>query len=86
MFYFIGTSLMSALSLMIAFLNKHMNFYASYLHMIADFHLQFFQQYFLCTPVRPMAWLAAAVFTLSCKYFYEAIMAEDDDEDHGKRE
>ena len=34
----------------------------------------------------PMAWLAAAVFTLSCKYFYEAIMAEDDDEDHGKRE
>ena len=33
-----------------------------------------------------MAWLAAAVFTLSCKYFYEAIMAEDDDEDHGKRE
>ena len=39
-----------------------------------------------CTPVRPMAWLAAAVFTLSCKYFYEAIMAEDDDEDHGKRE
>ena len=38
--------------LMIAFLNKHMNFYASYLHMIADFHLQFFQQYFLCTPVR----------------------------------
>ena len=52
MFYFIGTSLMSALLLMIAFLNKHMNFYASYLHMIADFHLQFFQQYFLCTPVR----------------------------------
>ena len=112
MFYFIGTSLMSALLLMIAFLNKHMNFYASYLHMIADFHLQFFQQYFMCTPVRkanhridrvspptpstrfplrctpvrPMAWLAAAVFTLSCKYFYEAIMAEDDDEDHGKRE
>ena len=43
---------MSALLLMIAFLNKHMNFYASYLHMIADFHLQFFQQYFLCTPVR----------------------------------
>ncbi len=37
MFYFIGTSLMSALLLMIAFLNKHMNFYASYLHMIADF-------------------------------------------------
>ena len=34
----------------------------------------------------PVAWLAAAVFTLSCKYFYEAIMAEDDDEDHGKRE
>ena len=31
-------------------LNKHMNFYASYLHMIADFHLQFFQQYFLCCP------------------------------------
>ena len=29
MFYFIGTSLMSALLLMIAFLNKHMNFYAS---------------------------------------------------------
>ena len=29
---------------------------------------------------------AAAVFTLSCKYFYEAIMAEDEDEDHGKRE
>ena len=52
MFYFIGTSLMSALLLMIAFLNKHMNFYASYLHMIADFHLQFFQQYFLCAPVR----------------------------------
>ena len=43
---------MSALLLMIAFLKKHMNFYASYLHMIADFHLQFFQQYFLCTPVR----------------------------------
>ena len=41
---------MSALLLMIAFLNKHMNFYASYLHMIADFHLQFFQQYFLCRP------------------------------------
>ena len=54
--------------------------------MLADFHVKFFQQYFLCTPVRPMAWLAAAVFTLSCKYFYEAIMAEDDDEDHGKRE
>ena len=50
MFYFIGTSLMSALLLMIAFLNKHMNFYASYLHMIVDFHLQFFQQYFLCRP------------------------------------
>ena len=50
--YFIGTSLLSTLLLMISFLNKHMNFYASYLHMIADFHLQFFQQYFLCTPVR----------------------------------
>ena len=24
----------------------------SSMHMIADFHLQFFQQYFLCTPVR----------------------------------
>ena len=45
-----------------------------------------FLQGLRCTPVRPMAWLAAAVFTLSCKYFYEAIMAEDDDEDHGKRE
>ena len=58
----------------------------SSMHMIADFHLQFFQQYFLCTPVRPMAWCALGVFALSCKYFYEAIMAEDDDEDHGKRE
>ena len=49
--------------------------------------MQFFRQYFLCTPVRPMAWCALGVFALSCKYFYEAIMAEDDDEDHGgKRE
>ena len=71
---------MSALLLMIAFLNKHMNFYASYLHMIADFHLQFFQQYFLCTPVRPMAWLALGVYLSSCYCLGMAIHAEIDDD------
>ena len=79
--YFIGTSLLSTLLLMISFLNKHMNFYASYYHMIADFLVKFFQQYFLCTPVRPMALLAAAVFASSCGCFFMAINADDDDPD-----
>ena len=83
--YFIGTSLLSTLLLMISFLNKHMNFYASYYHMLADFHVKFFQQYFLCTPVRPMALLAAAVFASSCGCFYMAINADDDDPDDDQK-
>ena len=78
--YFIGTSLLSTLLLMISFLNKHMNFYVSYFHMIADFHVKFFQQYFLCTPVRPMAWLALGVYLSSCYCLGMAIHAEIDDD------
>ena len=71
---------------------KHMNFYASYYHMLADFHVKFFQQYFLCTPVRPMAWLALGVYLSSCYCLGRAIHAEtkialdDDDKDQKKRE
>ena len=66
---------------MVAFLNKHMSFYANYMGMVAHFAEVFVKQYFLCENVRPMAWTAAAVFFTSFKYLVEAIVAEDDDDE-----
>jgi hypothetical protein len=80
-YFFFGFLLLSVVMLMVAFLNKHMSFYANYMGMVAHFAEVFVKQYFLCENVRPMAWTAAAVFFTSFKYLVEAIVAEDDDDD-----
>merc|ERR1712176_760986 len=84
-YFFFGFLLLSVVLLMVAFLNKHMSFYANYMGMVAHFAEVFVNQYFLCENVRPMAWTAAAVFFTSFKYLVEAIVAEDDDDDEPER-
>merc|ERR1712176_1241887 len=85
-YFFFGFLLLSVVMLMVAFLNKHMSFYANYMGMVAHFAEVFVKQYFLCENVRPMAWTAAAVFFTSFKYLIEALVADDDDDDDDEPE
>ena len=63
-----------------------MNFYAHYPSMLATYFKSFFDKFFLCSPVRPMALLLLPATAFTLKFLVDAIISEaDDEEPAGKR-
>lgn len=76
--YFISSSLISIILLMLSFYNNHMTFYKNYLHMLSHYVVVTFKRFVWHWPPRPMSFLVVPSFITSCILGYQAFRSPAD--------